>query len=154
MIQFSIKTEDGKTLRISSPASWSEINLGQLIAIETKWDKKSPIQLFSIITGLDISLLSNSKEKGLEDKLMAICAFVYDQPDWEHMPVPKRLWIGDEGYTTPKDISKKMLGQKIMINGIAIKEGTDLIKYIPRIVAIYMQPIIDGDFENDRLEYI
>jgi len=153
MIQFSIKTEDGKH-RVSSPASWREINLGQLIDIETKWDKKDPIQLFSIITGLDIALLSNSNQNGLEDKMMAICAFAYDQPDWEHLDKPKYIEIGTEAYITPTNISKKMLGQKIMINQIAIKEGVDLIKHIPKIVAIYMQPIIDGDYKDERLEEI
>lgn len=153
MIQFNIKTKD-KTLRVSSPASWREINLGQLIDIETKWDKKNPVQLFSIISGLDIELLKNSKQEGLENKMMAICAFAYDQPNWEQLEKPKYIEIGSEAYITPKDISKKMLGQKIMINQIAIKEGVDLIKHIPRIVAVYMQHVIDGDYKDDRIEEI
>lgn len=154
MIQLNIKKENGKGDRIFCPASWREINLSQLIDIETKWDKKNPIQLFSIITGLDVALLSNSKQKDLEDKMMAICAFAHVQPDWEQLSRPKYIEIGTKAYKTPKDISKKMLGQKIMINQIAIKEGVDLIKHIPKIVAIYMQPIIDGDYKDERIEEI
>ena len=150
MIQFTIKTSDGN-IRCTSPASWSELNIGQLIKLETEWDRESATQLFSIITGVDEELLKSSKDNGLEDTMLAICAFAYDQPQWDALPRPAKLQIGDEFYNTPDNIDKKTLGQKIMVSQIAIKEDVDLVKSIPKIIAIYMQEVIDGKYDDTRL---
>ena len=117
MIQFNIKTDKGN-LRITSPASWRELSLKQLIEIETEWDGESAVHLFSIVTGLDIKLLKNSTEKKLEETMLAICAFAYNQPQWDVLPRPQHIELGGKVYKTPDQISKKMLGQKIMASAL------------------------------------
>jgi len=153
VIGFTIQTPKGKQ-RITSPASWRELTIQQLIELETEWDGVNPIVLFSIVTGLDVGLLKNSDQEGLEEKMLAICAFAYDQPQWDALPKPKHIEIGGEVYKTPDTINRKLLGQKIMVSQIAIKESADLISQIPRIVAIYMQAVIDGEFKDERMEEV
>lgn len=151
MIQFKIKDKDNKVLRVTSPSSWSELNLQQLIELETEWDGVNPLKLFGIVTGVNVDILANSKQKDLEDKLNAICAFAYNEPLWDKLSKPNLIQIGDQVYKVPTDISKKTLGQKLMINQIAIKEGKELITNIPKIIAIYMQEVVDGKFEDERI---
>ena len=150
MIQFNIKTQEG-TKRVTSPASWRELTLRQLIQLETEWDKESPVQLFSIITGIEVELLENSAQAGLENTMLAICAFAYDQPQWDNMPRPKYIQLGDTNYETPDNISKKLLGQKIIVSQIVLKSGEDMITQLPRIIAVYMQKEVDGKYNDKRL---
>ena len=153
MIQFNAKTDKG-IQRITSPASWRELTLGQLIKLENEWDGADPIQLFSIITGLDVDLLENSTQEGLENTMMAVCSFAYNRPQWEELPAPSHIQIGDKVYKTPKDISKKLLGQKIRVSQIILKSGNDLISSIPKIIAIYMQEVIDGKYDGTRIDEV
>jgi len=151
MIQFNIHTDKG-VQRITSPASWRELTLEQLIRLETEWDRESPLALFAIITGLDIQLLENSREKGLEDTMLAICAFAYDQPQWDNLPKPEHFEIAGKIYKAPKNIEEKLLGQKIRVSQIVIKAGEDLLTQLPKIIAIYMQEVIDGKYDGNKVD--
>lgn len=151
MIQFNAKTEEG-TVRVTSPASWRELKLRQLIQLENEWDGQDPIKLFSIITGLDVKLLENSRQEGLENTMLAVCAFAYDRPQWEELPRPHHIEIDGQVYKTPSDISKKLLGQKIRVSQIVIKGGKDLLSSLPKIIAIYMQEVIDDEYDGDKVD--
>lgn len=154
MIQFNLQIEGQKKIRITSPASWRELTLGQLIDMETKWDGNNIVDLFSIVTGVDIKDIKNSTTQGLEDTMLAICSFALNQPNWESLPRPEKIQIGEKFYDTPKSIERKMFGQKLMVSQMVIKEGKDLMLKLPKIIAIYMQPIIEGEFDDERLEAI
>ncbi len=153
MIGFKIKT-DKEILKIFAPASWREITLEQLIKLESDWDRKNILKLFSIITGLDVELLANSNQSKLEDTMLAVCAFAFDQPAWDTLPRPEYIQIGDDLYKTPDSIDRKLLGQKILLSQLVIKNSEDLVKIMPRTIAIYMQLVIDKRYDAERIDAV
>jgi len=148
MISFSISTSAGKK-KVNAPSSWEEISYRKMIQIETEWDKKDIVQLFSILIDVDYNLVADSTDKKLDETLYQICSFAFENPDWEKLKPPKHiLWEG-KMIKIPTDLTQETLAQKIMIDNILRSE--ELVwEAIPKAAAVYLHPKIDEMAKIDQ----
>ena len=147
MISFNVNTDKGK-LKITAPSSWEELTVKQLILIKSV-DSDDLIQLFSIVTGIEFDRLNNSKDAKLEAHLYQTIEFLLESPEWEKIKAPRRYNLGGKLYEVP-DISKATLGQNVMLSN-TIANSKDFIGLLPKVIAIYFQPVIDGSFNRHRI---
>jgi len=151
MIKLKLKTQNG-TLHIECKSSWDELTLSEFIQLETVGiSALSPLKIFSILTGLEVDILANASGKEVLNNLTGVTSFINSAPKFEDLPPPKTIMIGDKAYKTPLDFEKTMLGQKILLQQIIANNKQDIIKELPNVLAIYLQPVIDGKFKDERL---
>jgi len=155
MVRFEIKTDNG-TKSCLCPESWEEVNLGMLIRMKENWDwkKSNMIGLLSALTFQDYSAISNS-QRDLWEPLFAVMGFVFtDAPKWHKLKKPKVLRIDGVDCKLPRKIGLTMFGQKVMALQLIGNEELSDYEKIPKILAIYLQPLYDGKFNTERLEHI
>jgi len=163
MVKFQIETDTG-TKSCLCPEAWEEVNLGMLIRMEENWSgkKSDMIGLLSALTFQDYSAISNS-QRDLWEPLFAVMGFVFtDPPKWNKLKQPKVLRIDGIDCKMPRKIGLTMFGQKVMALQLIGNEELSDIEKIPKILAIYLQPIYDasqanratGKFNTERLEHI
>lgn len=144
MIHFKL---NGKKVQVAS--SWEDLTLNQYLQVQKL--KDDFLQLVSICIGLDYELLKKAEITGLESVLEAV-RFV-SQPPEIPSSVPK---LGK--YTIPLDskgqfnIQYKRLDQfedmrKIMSG---CKDIGSITEAYPQFVAIYLQPIRDGQYQFSK----
>jgi len=152
MNEIKLTNQDGKKERVLIPSNWNELTLEQFIKIENL-DWSNVLEVFSVVTGLDISIPENSKDKNLERTIWESIAFLNEVPDWSRLKAPKVFEIEGELYTVPTDFEKMMVGQKILI-GQTVKDIEDLIVKIPRVLAIIFMPQYtkDGKFDSSKID--
>ena len=151
MKTITIKNVKGEKEKYNIPTSWNELTLAQFIRIEGA-DKSNILLLFSIITGLDITIAENSKDEKLEAVIWDSVSFLVNAPDWEKLEAPMLYEISGEMYRVPKDFKQLMIGQKILI-GQAVKNIEDLIEKMPRVLAVLFLPLTNGgNFDSNKLD--
>ena len=91
MKNLTIELQTGKR-KVKVPQSWDEIDLQTFIRIETefKYDFSKLITLFSIMTGIDMTPLEQSEQKGLDLQLFTLFQFISKPPKWEDLEKPKK----------------------------------------------------------------
>lgn len=154
MISFTIHTSEGKK-KIDAPSSWEEITYRKMIRIESEWDKKDIVQLFSILIDLDYNLVADSTDKNLDEILYQICSFAFDNPEWEKLKPPKQIVWDQRVIKIPTDLTQETLAQKMMIDNILRSE--ELVwEAIPKAASVYLHPKIDPEakVDNDIMEKI
>lgn len=144
MIQFKL---NGKKVKVCS--TWNDLTLNQYLQIQKL--KDDFLQLVSICSGIDYELLKKAEITGLESVLVAV-NFVSKPPE-----IP--LSVTKLGkYTIPVDskgqfnIQYKRLDQfedmrKIMSG---CKDIGSITEAYPQFVAIYLQPIRDGEYNYSK----
>lgn len=149
MIGFTITDNKGKRTRVVCPNSWEEVTLKQLLEIEEC--NMEPISLFSILSGVQFTILEESKDTDLEYMLYEAVAFIHKTPVWDKLKPPSKIEAAGKVITVPKDISVLTLGQKIMFDQLLLASKS-LIEVIPKVLAIYFQPLFDDSkYDRERL---
>ena len=148
MISFTIHTSKGKQ-KVSAPSSWEEIPYSKMVRIESEWDKKDIVKLFSILIDIDYDLVADSTDKQLDEVLYQICSFAFDNPEWEKLKPPKRILWDNKMITIPTDLTQETLAQKIMIDNI-LRSGDLVWEAIPKAAAVYLHPQIDPGARIDQ----
>src|SRR5689334_2078934 len=144
MIQFKL---NGKKVKVSS--RWEDLTMNQYLQVQKL--KDDFLQLVYICSGLDYEILKKAEIVGLESVLEAV-KFVSKPPEIPSS-VPK---LGK--YTIPLDskgqfnIQYKRLDQfedmrKIMSGA---KDIGSITEAFPQFVAIYLQPIRDGQYQFSK----
>lgn len=144
MIQFKI---NGKKVQVCS--TWNDLTLNQYLQVQKL--KDDFLQLVSICSGLDYEILKKAEIVGLESVIESV-KFVSKPPE-----IPSSVSkIGK--YTIPLDskgqfnIQYKRLDQfedmrKIMSG---CKDIGSITEAYPQFVAIYLQPIRDGEYNYSK----
>jgi len=145
------KTSDGD-VSINFPERFNEMTLAQVIELEQR-ETVDPLEMFSILTGLDLMFLDN-QEIQLENQLFEIIEPLFSQSiDPQKLVRPERLLIDGTPYVVPRP-DKQTLGQSILFLQI-IEQNEKLQTFVPELLAIYFQPVIDGgQFNRERLPAI
>lgn len=127
---------------------WDELKLRHLMGLETV-DTSSVTEVFAVLSGVSVVLVENAK--GLEDAIYEVVRFVYEEtPKWKELKPPTHLVIDGKPYKVPSP-DKCFTGQNIMLDQLLSKPLLDI---IPKALAIYFQPLIDGKFDRMRLEAV
>lgn len=148
MLSLKIKTKKG-TLTREIPESWKECTLGMWIRI-SNWDGVDYVKGFSKIIGVDYDIISRSKSKKLYRTLFQIIEWTGEKIDWEHLPVPKYLDIGEKTIEVPKHLGEHTLGQKILVHE-TMMTSEDVTEALPTALAVYFDPLYHSkEFDRDR----
>lgn len=141
MIKFKIEGKE-----YSCPTSWKDVTVKQFQELKA-WDKKDFIKLLSIITGVEYSIIFKTSELDVDTKLLPFLEFLKKPLDVNNLPAVSFLTIEGKQYDIPKNLDRYSFGQKIdATNAIndAIEKTGDVYNYISKVVAIYMQPIVQN----------
>lgn len=151
MIEFNTYNIKGKKIRVTAPNKWRELNIEQFIRVEN-CKSRDVLQLFCIVTGLDIEVPENSTDKNLEETIWAVVQFVGENVNWEEINAPPDFEIDGKVYKVPQKFGSMMTGQKILL-AQTIVEVTDMIDKMHRILAIIFMPQYSGGkFDSNRID--
>lgn len=162
MRSLTIRTNKEK-LKIQTPERLGELSCEQFQDLLEKWDFEDWIDGFSIVTGLEVKEIKQSKDGSLEGALYETIAFLFDKKQWDaldKLPIPKEfevrpIWSSDCDLITPTANLKK-IGRFSIEQAIQARkhlEGVrDLRQGLSMVTAIYLQPILDQGKTNHRGE--
>jgi len=147
MISFIARTDEGK-IKIQAKSSWDEVTFSEFLQIEKASKELDSITIFSILTGIDFSVIANSKDKELPKVLSEVTKSIYDNPVWENIAVPKDLLLNGTPYKVPTDLENITFGQRVLISQL-YRDNDNIHEAMPRAVAIIMIPSIFGQYDTD-----
>lgn len=137
-----------KTERVFLPESYDDrgFTCRMYENIFGKWDVEKPVEerdyvhLFSLLTGA--TFVTDSVEA--EEKLWQLVRWYVDtQPNYAMEP-PKTFTLGGKEIEVPKNVGAMSIGQNIVLKQVMDK-GKYVNQFIGMAVAIYLQPLVDGD---------
>jgi len=148
---WKIFTSKGERDLDDLPNCWETEPTDKYIQLVRDWDRKDLVKLFSIQSGIEYKTLANTYDPELESALLTSSKFIYDQdPEFKKEKPPTHINIAGKMHKVPTDIAGLSIGQSIHVR----REMDNVNTYdelIPYVVAIYMQPVVDGtDFDFDR----
>lgn len=150
MIKLKIELQSG-IKKVSMPMNWDEIDLATLVRIETEFQYKRDniIKLFSILTGIEMDILSEASGTDIDIQLLDICRFIWSPPKWKDLPPPKTIILGSRKVECKYDFKTTTLGQKLLMDQI-IHQYDSPIEAFPEVISVFLQPTIDGKFDLDK----
>lgn len=117
----------------------------QFIKMASEWDGSDLVQLFSILSGMEYKALRDTHDYVLEEQLLNATKFVYEEPmAFKDAKVPHWITINSRQVRIPAHIGGLSIGQSIHVRQALdkVKTWEELIAFV---VAIYIQPIYDGE---------
>ena len=145
MIRFSI---NGK--RYKMPSLWKEVDVAtfqRLAHLEN--DYTDLVALMAALMGIEKKELTNSKADLHLQTREALRLVADEVPLWEQIPHKDKFTFKGEQYDVPKDLEMELFGQKVLLNNkLAANDPADCVAYA---VALYMQPGIDGEFDDKKI---
>lgn len=156
MLKLEAKTSTGKQSLIL-PEKWKETNTDTFQRIIRDWDGYDWCQLFSIVSGLPIDYVKESKDGKLEEVFYRCISFILNENPFSEngmqsftdLPMPERLHFmersGKTGmwYFIPRHLGRLSIGQAIQARK-SLEGVKDTRESLSIITAIYLQPIIDN----------
>jgi hypothetical protein len=159
MKEYIITLASGEKETVKFPLTWFDTPTELYERIWEEWDQsaspESLVKLFSIITGGKYTDYITSTDNRIERIILEAVKFVVQNPvDLQSMPKPR--WFKIEGRTIelPKyDIQYKRfsLGQMLTIRKLMYNK--DVRSGISLACALYVQPLLDGKFDDNRVDY-
>ena len=145
-----LELETGKK-KVKIPESWDEVNIETLTRIENEfgYNFSKMVTLFSILTGVPMAPIENSEQPDLDVQLFNITKFIATPPKWEELPKPKKLTIKGKVVKCRYDFRTTSLGQKLTMSSL-IKDKPNPLDAIPDVIALFIQPTIDGKYDRER----
>ena len=149
MKRVKFKTDKG-LMTFDIAERWDELTLDQLIKVEKK-GTIDPLEMFCILTGMDLTFLDNQKES-LEAEVFDIIQPLFRAAMKQALHQrPARLLISGKAIEVPRP-DKATLGQSIMFMNM-VESSKDIYELVPDMLAIYFQPLIHGGpFDRTRLK--
>jgi hypothetical protein len=111
------------------------------------------LQVFAIMTGLEIDAIADSNDKDLEAGLYQATAFIFQQPEiFRGMEIPERINFRGQWLEIPTmKVQKHTIAQGLLMRR-ELKKAVNLESIITVALACYLQPIIDGGpFDPDKV---
>ena len=145
MIHFQINK-----VQYQMPSQWQEVNVETFERLaELDNDYTDTLKFLAALSGVDYSTLMNAKES-LGAMVTSGLKFIADQqPLLQKIPHKSHFVFEGKGYKVPKDMELERFGQKIMMQQrMSTKQPHECIAFA---VALYMQPIIDGKFDEAKI---
>lgn len=132
------------------PMRWGELTFKQFYALRKEEDFLS---ILSILSGLDKSLWEKCDDLDLDQKIAPYMEWMKLPFDCQEYLVPDKIEIAGKLYPKPKGIGLSTFGQKLELESAVTKaeaEGKQEFDVYAYIIALYMQPVIDGPEYNQE----
>lgn len=137
------------------PDNWLEVKLKHLINLEVwKGDETDPVGLLACFMDIDPEIIANSRREYWTE-LLTVLSFVFEPPKWDTLKMADTIDLDNKIIKVPKKLELERFGQMVLAAQYmeGIKEDSENIKLIPDVMAVYLQPLIDGKFSRTRLDY-
>lgn len=135
-------------VKVTYPGSWDEINYFQFLQLKN--GVESDAEIISILTGLPIETILNSKDVVAYEQIKADFAFYVNVPEVFR---PYSIHIKGQTKLLPDDIGKHSVAQFEDLKAIIAnlyKDGepheNEVLNAFPMMCAIYVQPLLDGEY--------
>jgi hypothetical protein len=141
----------GKVYEI--PGGWDEVTCRQFIELLECKEISNPALVLSILAGIEYRILMNANPKEIEANVLSRLTFLGQDVGLESFILPETVTVNGAAYSFPKNLRAETWGQKItaqMLINEASTTKAPLIKIAAEMVAIYLQPIIDGPTFDDK----
>lgn len=142
-------------IAFSLPTSYGELTYNQFVALKDMSDTSDIVGIFSILSGVEKSIIEQSGDLDLDEKIISLIKFLEKLPNLVFL-LPDQIYIGDKWYQKPTGIEVNTFGQKLSLQRKVIsiqKEGKGEVDIYPFIVALYMQPAITGTpYDEDEVD--
>jgi hypothetical protein len=148
MIEVIIKHE-GQKFTGEMPGTWAELKVKHFIHLA---EQKEEMTLVSLLTGIPLEALENTKAD-LSRVLIRVNELFKEIPQ-EMADLPRLpIEINGQQIEFPKSIKFTRWGQKSLVKNL-INSDKEVIDIIPDVFAIYVQPLLDGKFDSNRIEEV
>lgn len=131
------------------PENYDEVKTGLYERMIAEWDgkfnSKSLIKLFSILTETDFETVSSEKNDKLISTLAGLVGFIA-QSTLEDLPLPNHLVFKGKKIILPKQLGKLTFGQNLRVHQML---STNFRTCLSDVSAVYLQPLIDNSKYND-----
>lgn len=142
MKRIKIKSSAGKKT-LFLPEWWGEVTTAQYQRLVTEWDACDLVKLFSIMSGIDAKVLSDTHDPDLEAALFETVRFVYDtKPIFKETKPPLFVTIEGKKIKIPRKLGSLSIGQNIMVRQ-RMDSAKTFDELISIVTAIYLQPFYD-----------
>ena len=142
MIKVHFKSK-GETIKTQIPENWDEITVRQFMALE---NLEKPLEILAEVMGIDLSFVQNTRTDLTPVMNRVINIFNAKPPGLETRKAQGFQFQG-KLVRLPRDIDNMLFGQLIQINEL-LEE--DVNKHLVTIMAIALQPELDGDFVEEN----
>lgn len=149
-MSFFVTTNKGRK-EINPSISWATTTTDQFQKMATDWNGEDLVKLFSILSGMDYKVLSNTHDLILEEQLLTATRYVYEEPmDFKEATLPHWIEINGKQIRIPAKLGDLSIGQNIHVRQ-AIDKAKSFEELISFVVAIYLQPLYDeSEFDYHR----
>lgn len=145
MIEFIFKSKSTK-IKATLPETWDELSVKQFVAVESL---EKPLEILSEVLDVDLSFVESSRTN-LTPALNRIIQILNARPPGLEERKPEGFVFQGKKIELPRDIDLLMFGQLIQIN-LLIED--DLLRNLVKILGIAVQPIIDGEYIEEKQPY-
>ncbi len=137
------------------PGGWDEVTVRQFLKLidARKEAPSNPALVLSILTGLEYSLLINTRGRDIESNVLAYLKFLGEDVGPEKFTLPDTIEIAGKRYPVPTKLEAETWGQKItaqMIINAGAERNVPLVTIAAELVGVYLQPVVDGPTFDDK----
>ena len=145
MIKVHFKSK-GETIKTQIPSTWEEVTVSQFMALETL---SKPIDILAAVMGVELTFLENTSTN-LAPLMARVLELFNNKPPSFETDKPKGFGLLGKRVKFPRDIDGMLFGQ---VNQIYELIQEDINLNLVKISGIALQPVIDGEFLEDKQEY-
>jgi hypothetical protein len=142
--------------RYKLPQSYREMTYNQYLSLCKDKDSNLMSRLAILLNTTIETLEGATMEKETEKKILASLNWFNNLPDFDKIELPDYIFLEGKKCRVPKDIDYETFGQRHYAQEIIMKyekEGYLLIDLLPKLCAIYFEPIwSDKPFEIKRVQ--
>jgi len=150
MVHFEIIYRGNKT-KHTLPSKWEEVTVKQFIDLEGSKGTDNPTELLSILSGVPLPKIMDTKSN-LQIQIDEALNFItLNPPAWKELALRDKYLFKGQFYNVPKDLELETFGQKILLQN-KLNATDNPIQVIAYAIAIYMQKVIDGRFDEKKAE--
>jgi hypothetical protein len=128
----------------------SELCTFQYCEMNKHRDNLNVVRILSILTGIDYTVLNNSDCSQFEP-ILTLLNFDFKTNPLTEIVCPEAIEIDNKDIEVVQDIAQETFGQKVFaqqaVNDM-IAERIDKIEALVKVAAIYLQPKVDGKFDD------
>lgn len=145
---------------VSFPAGWSEVTVGQFLALRNIDATLDSARTFSKILEIFTAIPAQTwydmeATESHTEELFDLVAFTREKIDFNALACPEKITIDGKEYDVPKELRLSTYGQVTVFESKVfplVTDKGDLLDAIPSALAIIFQPLITGKkFDGDTL---
>lgn len=137
------------------PESWDELTIGQYLDFKTV-DVNDAGRFLEIFTGVPKEVFYNAPATEVNEKLLGKLAWLSKtQAELDGLEIPYAVTILGQEFRIPRNLEQESWGQQMLMEQLMERHSADLSFAIPRAIAIYVQPKMNGGkFDLERVDEV